>query len=169
MLRDLASSSAADADIVNHVRSGDLIPVEALKRLLKDRINDKTQHGCRKVLVDGFPRRLDQAAAVEEQVSIHMWLIVCLIANDLQIGPPALVLFFHCPEEIAEQRFLTRNLLGRETDDRKTFRKRYQEFTKLNPVIVEAYQRRGILLEVGSLRNMCCTSDEWLDQYRWRN
>jgi adenylate kinase family enzyme len=66
----------------------------------------------------------------------------------LQIGNPLLVLFFDCPKDTAQRRFLTRRLAGREGDDERTFQKRYQEFTKLNPEIAEMYRRRGILLEV---------------------
>jgi adenylate kinase family enzyme len=58
------------------------------------------------------------------------------------------VLFFKCPEKTTEQRFLTRNLAGRESDNISVFRKRYEEFERLNSDIVKEYRTRGILLEV---------------------
>lgn len=68
--------------------------------------------------------------------------------NAGQVGNPKLVLLFDCPESIAEKRFLTRKLPGRETDDIQTFRKRYHEFRRLNPGIVASYEKKGILLKV---------------------
>jgi adenylate kinase family enzyme len=52
---------------------------------------------------------------------------------------------------VAEKRFLTRKISGRESDDGRTFMKRYQEFTQLNPGIVDNYRTRGILLAVRSM------------------
>ena len=80
-----------------------------------------------------------------------------------------LVLFFDCPEKVAEQRFLTRKLTGRETDDGQTFRKRYQEFTELNSNIVENYQTKDILLKVRlvSYGSRLYTNTR-TDRYKWR-
>jgi adenylate kinase family enzyme len=58
------------------------------------------------------------------------------------------VLFFKCPEKTAEQRFLARNLAGRESDNISVSRKRYEEFERLNSEIVKEYRTKGILLEV---------------------
>jgi hypothetical protein len=38
----------------------------------------------------------------------------------------------HCPKEIAKQRYLTRNLKGREADDEVMFEKRYEEYMQEN-------------------------------------
>lgn len=80
-----------------------------------------------------------------------------------------LVLFFDCPEKVAEQRFLTRKLTGRETDDGQKFRKRYQEFTELNSDIVENYQTKDILLKVRlvSYGSRLYTNTR-TDRYKWR-
>ena len=71
LLRGL-TSSCTDIDIVNSVQSGELVPVEALAPILKSHIEKETQDGQRKLLVDGFPRRLDQATPIEELVSSTM-------------------------------------------------------------------------------------------------
>ncbi|PVH91016.1 P-loop containing nucleoside triphosphate hydrolase protein, partial [Periconia macrospinosa] len=136
LLRGIMSSPNTDMSIINKVQNGELVPVEVLAPILKTQIDKEKQNKWRKILVDGFPRLLDQVAPVEAMVSPI-------------IGSPVLVLFFDCPEEVAKKRFLTRKLVGREADDDWTFRKRYQEFTKLNPSIVEYYRTRGVLLAVG--------------------
>ncbi|KAF2789849.1 P-loop containing nucleoside triphosphate hydrolase protein [Melanomma pulvis-pyrius CBS 109.77] len=131
LLRDVTSSSNTDVTIIDTVKSGELVPVEVLAPMLKGRVDKGKEDGQMKILLDGFPRRLDQAAPVERL-----------------LRSPTLVLFFDCPEQIAEKRFLTRMLTGREADDEQTFRKRYQEFSRLNPSIVEHYRTRGIVLEI---------------------
>lgn len=73
------------------------------------------------VLVDGFPRSLESAAMV-----------------DARWGVPQAVLFFDCPRELAEARFLKRR---RSADDSvEVFRKRYDEFERLNGGIMEMYK-----------------------------
>ena len=57
-------------------------------------------------------------------------------------------------------------MAGREADDNGTFRKRYREFAKLNPSIVEHYLTRGILVAVSSISNMllsCILMAEQID------
>ncbi|KFY26710.1 hypothetical protein V493_03911 [Pseudogymnoascus sp. VKM F-4281 (FW-2241)] len=61
-----------------------------------------------------------------------------------------LVLFFNCPKEVAKQRYLTRNLEGRETDDEAVFEKRYEEYVQENGVIISQYAGRGLLLEIST-------------------
>jgi adenylate kinase family enzyme len=85
--------------------------------------NTATARGIRSpiVLVDGFPRSLESAASA-----------------DAHWGPPFRVLFFDCPRELAEARFLKRR---RSADDSaEVFRKRYDEFERLNGEIMEIYK-----------------------------
>jgi len=72
------------------------------------------------ILVDGFPRSLESAALANAR-----W------------GMPRNVLFFDCPRELAEARFLNRK---RSSDDSaEVFQKRYDEFERLNGEIMEMY------------------------------
>lgn len=68
----------------------------------------------------------------------------------MQIGPPELVLFFDCRKEVAEHRFLTRKIPGRD-DSKELFDRRYREFTEVNPQVVAFYEIRGILIQVRGL------------------
>jgi adenylate kinase family enzyme len=73
------------------------------------------------ILVDGFPRSLESAAMA-----------------DARWGAPQTVLFFDCPRELAEVRFLKRK---RSVDDNvEIFRKRYNEFERLKGEIMEMYK-----------------------------
>jgi adenylate kinase family enzyme len=61
---------------------------------------------------------------------------------------------FNCPKEIAKQRYLTRNLEGREADDEAMFEKRYKEYVEENEEIVREYRERGLLVEVDTGKGM---------------
>lgn len=63
----------------------------------------------------------------------------------LQIGTPALVIFFQCPQETARQRYLSRKLPDRLLDDEKMFVKRFEQFDRENPDILHYYQSAGTL------------------------
>lgn len=72
------------------------------------------------VLVDGFPRSLESAALANAR-----W------------GVPHHVLFFDCPRELAEARFMNRK---RSSDDSvEIFQRRYDEFERLNGEILKMY------------------------------
>jgi len=61
---------------------------------------------------------------------------------------PCLVLFFNCTKEVAKQRFLARNVQGRETDDEALFEMRYEEYVLENEHIEREYRERGVLVEI---------------------
>ncbi|KAK3903282.1 hypothetical protein C8A05DRAFT_43445 [Staphylotrichum tortipilum] len=115
LLRENAASSAA---IGWHVKNGALLPTEFLFPLLRETVCDSPA-GC-PIVLDGFPRRLDQALAFERV-----------------FGEPALVLFFQCPREVACQRVVNR--AGRPADNSEGFGKRYKEYLELNPDVLDHY------------------------------
>lgn len=85
------------------------------------------------VLIDGFPRSLESASLA-----------------DTRWGAPQVVLFFDCPRELAEARFLNRK---RSSDDSvEIFRMRYDEFEKLNGEIMEIYS--DIIVRVNTTTEM---------------
>lgn len=93
-----------------------------------------------------------------------------------QFGEPKLVLLFDCPKDIAKQRYLTRNLKGREADDEAMFEKRYEEYLRQNAEIEGEYMDRGCMMVVDtssktdqSLRKLCEAlreNEKWMDVIR---
>lgn len=74
VLRNLVSSSDTDMDIINSVQRGELISVEAIASILKSQIDKEKGNGRKVIVLDGFPRKLDQAAPVESLVSMDLVL-----------------------------------------------------------------------------------------------
>ena len=64
----------------------------------------------------------------------------------MQIGLPTMVLWFDCPRETAEARFLNRRREG--GDDRVMFAKRYAEFEANNPLIANRYASKLKIVSV---------------------
>lgn len=51
------------------------MPVKALMPILKSHIDEEVESGRKIILLDGFPRKLDQAAPVEALVSCNLALL----------------------------------------------------------------------------------------------
>ncbi|PTB71160.1 P-loop containing nucleoside triphosphate hydrolase protein [Trichoderma longibrachiatum ATCC 18648] len=125
LLRNVVASPEADETVVGFVKHGELLPTELLFDVLGPHVS-----GGGTIILDGFPRRLDQAEAFEKVFQA-----------------PTLVLFFDCPRHLAEGRVINRKQ-GREGDNLETFKKRYNEFQKLNPPLLERFEKQGKLITV---------------------
>lgn len=93
------------------------------------------------LLLDGFPRDISQIKLTGMSDDDDEK------EEDLEFLQPDLVLFFDCPGEIAQRRYLSRGLPGRDVDVR-IFERRFEEFERLNGEVVEEFEKRGILIRV---------------------
>ncbi|KAH8803479.1 P-loop containing nucleoside triphosphate hydrolase protein [Xylogone sp. PMI_703] len=121
--------------LASKVAKQELLSAEVLVPILRNEFEELQlrKPGTRVILVDGFPRDLSQQRGFEEA-----------------IGEPILVLYFNCPKEIAKQRYLTRNLKGREADDEPMFEKRCAEYMGRNKDIISGYRERRLLIEINT-------------------
>lgn len=154
LLRQVVASPDADKTVVEYVRRGELVTTSLLFQILKPHIE---QRGT--IILDGFPRRLDQAKEFETRVNEPRPRICALdtLLICYQFQLPVLVLFFDCPKDLAEKRVINRKQ-GREGDNVETFRKRHDEFLELNPPLVRHYEQMGKLITVS---NRACHSYKW--------
>lgn len=83
--------------------------------------------------------------------------------EDLESLQPDFVLFFDCPGEIAQKRYLSRGIPGRDVDVR-IFERRFEEFERLNGEVVEEFEKRGILIRVSQ---STCGMGGWMG-WIWR-
>lgn len=101
------------------------------------------------LLLDGFPRDISQIKLTGMSDDDDEK------EEELEFLQPDLVLFFDCPGEIAQRRYLSRGLPGRDVDVR-IFERRLEEFERLNGEVVEEFEKRGILIRVSFFRGGMC-------------
>jgi adenylate kinase family enzyme len=142
LLRDeVQSGSALGQECHAIMKEGKLVPQEVIIRLLREAMERavaaaESAGGALpvNVLIDGFPRALDQAGMFER--------LICA---------PELVLFFDCPEDVMEARLLKRGeSSGRADDNAETIRKRFHTFVQQSLPVVAAYERRGLAARVSA-------------------
>ncbi|KAK3995487.1 adenylate kinase-domain-containing protein [Cladorrhinum sp. PSN332] len=121
------------------IKNGDIVPMEVtvalLENAMKDTISsDKSSSTKARFLIDGFPRKMDQAFKFEE--------VVC---------PARLVLFYDCPEDTMEERLLERGKTsGRADDNAESIRKRFKTFVETSMPVVNHYEKEGRVIKVDS-------------------
>ncbi|KAK4520947.1 uncharacterized protein ATC70_006831 [Mucor velutinosus] len=113
--------------INNYIKDGLIVPMEVTIALLEQAMKEAMKEGKgSRFLIDGFPRKMDQAIKFEEVVV-----------------PSKLVLFFECPEEVMLKRLLKRGEnSGRVDDNIESIRKRFVVFTETSMPVVEAYEKQ---------------------------
>ncbi len=123
--------------IRDYIKNGAIVPMEvtiallenAMRAAIADSPKTELHH---KFLIDGFPRKMDQALKFEE--------IVC---------PARLVLFYDCPEAEMERRLLERGKTsGRADDNAESIRKRFRTFVETSMPVVDHYAGGGRVVKV---------------------
>eukprot|EP00200_Dunaliella_tertiolecta_P017710 CAMPEP_0202422792 /NCGR_PEP_ID=MMETSP1128-20130828/51042_1 /ASSEMBLY_ACC=CAM_ASM_000463 /TAXON_ID=3047 /ORGANISM="Dunaliella tertiolecta, Strain CCMP1320" /LENGTH=515 /DNA_ID=CAMNT_0049030867 /DNA_START=35 /DNA_END=1582 /DNA_ORIENTATION=- len=127
LLRAEAKSGSETGELIESIiKEGKLVPVEVTIGLLKAAM-EKYREGMKMVLIDGFPRALDQADRFENDISL-----------------PTAVLFFECPEEEMEKRLLKRGeTSGRSDDNAEAIRKRFKTFVEESLPVKGHYEGKG--------------------------
>jgi len=125
------------------IREGTIVPMEVTVKLLKNAMSAAMAEGSKgegwssghgRFLIDGFPRKMDQAIKFEEEV--------CLAS---------LVLFFSTTEEVMLARLLERGKTsGREDDNVESIKKRFHTYHEQTMPVIEHYRKLGKVAEVDS-------------------
>lgn len=126
--------------IKTYIREGKIVPMEITVALLSNAMADALATGQQpgqadtkaRFLIDGFPRKLDQAHFFEETVC-----------------PSELTLFLNCPEEVMETRLLKRGeTSGRDDDNAESIRKRFRVFVETSMPVVTAFAEQDKVVSV---------------------
>jgi UMP-CMP kinase len=123
--------------IKEYIREGKIVPLEVTVKLLENAMkavlaDKKTTKG--RFLIDGFPRKLDQAHAFEKQVC-----------------PAKMVLFYDCPEDELESRLLNRGKTsGRADDNIESIKKRFRTFVETSMPVVDYYEAKGQVARINA-------------------
>ncbi|KAI5780510.1 uridylate kinase [Geopyxis carbonaria] len=119
--------------IKTYIQEGKIVPMEVTVALLENAMRDAilTQNKS-KFLIDGFPRKLDQAYKFEEDVCVSSF-----------------TLFFDCPEEVMLKRLLKRGeTSGRIDDNIESIKKRFRTFVETSKPVVDYYRKSGKVIDV---------------------
>lgn len=125
--------------IKDYIKEGQIVPMEVTVQLLENAMTDaikeqesKKGSGKPKFLIDGFPRKLDQAVRFEGTVC-----------------EAKCILFFDCPEEEMQKRLLKRGeTSGRTDDNMDSIKKRFKVFVETSMPVVTSYEKEGKVIRV---------------------
>ncbi|KAF4309410.1 bifunctional uridylate/adenylate kinase [Botryosphaeria dothidea] len=119
--------------IKEYIREGKIVPMEVTIQLLENAMKAAiATENKKKFLIDGFPRKLDQAHAFENSVC-----------------PAQFTLFFDCPESVMEERLLNRGKTsGRSDDNIDSIRKRFKTFVETSMPVVDEFESQGRVVKV---------------------
>jgi adenylate kinase len=116
---------------------GDLVPDDVIVGLLREVFG--SPQASQGVMMDGFPRTVAQAEAVDRLLS----------ERTRQVDT---VLFFDVPDEELMKRIAGRaKAEGRADDNPESFRQRLVVYRRQTQPLVDFYRKRGILVEIQSV------------------
>ncbi|CAK5279553.1 unnamed protein product [Mycena citricolor] len=125
------------------IKEGSIVPMEVTVKLLQNamqaalaeaRTGEGWINGKGRFLIDGFPRKMDQAVKFEEDVC-----------------PATAVLFFSTTEEVMLERLLERGKTsGREDDNAESIKKRFRTYTETTMPVIKHYEALGKVAEIDS-------------------
>ncbi|KAI0143591.1 adenylate kinase-domain-containing protein [Xylariaceae sp. FL1272] len=119
--------------IKDYIKNGLIVPMEVTIALLENAMRSAMGSSNRgKFLIDGFPRKFDQAVKFEEAVCEAKF-----------------VLFYDVPEEEMERRLLERGKTsGRSDDNAESIRKRFRTFIETSMPVVEYYEKQDKVVRI---------------------
>jgi UMP-CMP kinase len=119
--------------IRTYIKEGQIVPMEVTIKLLENAMTSTIEkNGNRKFLIDGFPRKMDQAVEFEGQVVKSVF-----------------TLFFDTSEETMRKRLLKRGeTSGRADDNEESIKKRFRTFVETSMPVVEAFEKDGRLVKI---------------------
>ncbi|KAI0566029.1 adenylate kinase [Gracilaria domingensis] len=119
--------------VADTMQRGDIVPGHVTMGLLRDELQ-KLAGTCDGVLIDGFPRAMDQAEEFERVIATCEF-----------------VLFINCSTTVMVERLLKRaTTSGRSDDAEEVVRKRLKTFENKTMPVVEHYRNKGMLYVIES-------------------
>ena len=110
------------------MKSGQLVPVDEMLAILKD-IIDKKIESSNGILLDGYPRELDQAIKFEQQVA-----------------PCTLVIYLECTDDLMTERLLERaKSSGRVDDNEETIKIRLKTFHQHTDLLLDHFKDKNLV------------------------
>jgi len=135
---EIASGSSNGEMITTMIKEGKIVPSEVTVGLLQAAMD---KNSAKKFLIDGFPRNHENNATWVKKVESKVHL--------------AFVLMLDCPEEVMEQRLVSRgSTSGRSDDNVQTIKKRFRTYLHETKPVLDHYQELGKLRKINSDRSV---------------
>ena len=129
---EVAAGSDVGKKIDGMMKEGIIVPLEIVLKALKNKLDSLPKDKL--VLIDGFPREMEQAIQFEKT-----------------IGQVRGAFFFDCSEKVMEQRLLKRGeTSGRADDNAETIRKRFHTFQQQSLPVAGYFEKSGRLFRISS-------------------
>lgn len=123
--------------IKDYIKDGEIVPMEVTVKLIENAMSrklDAKDHSGR-FLIDGFPRKMDQATYFEESVC-----------------PSRCTLFLDCPEDEMRKRLLNRGKTsGRSDDNEESIVKRFRTFVETSMPVVKHFEEDDKVVKVSAV------------------
>ena len=124
-------------EIKDYIKEGKIVPMETTVQLIENAMKSKLkQKGSDKgrFLIDGFPRKMDQAIYFENNVC-----------------PSTCTLFLDCPEDVMKERLLNRGKTsGRSDDNEEAIVKRFKTFVETSMPVVDHFEKENKVIKVSA-------------------
>lgn len=123
--------------IKDYIKDGLIVPMEVTVKLLENAMQaelDSNKNHSARFLIDGFPRKMDQAVFFEQSVCSSR----CTI-------------FLDCPEEVMRERLLNRGKTsGRADDNEESIVKRFKTFVETSMPVVDMFEKEDKVINVSA-------------------
>ncbi|KAI9890534.1 MAG: hypothetical protein M1814_003874 [Vezdaea aestivalis] len=133
--------------IKDYIKNGTIVPMEitvallegAMRRVLQEQeqAGKKGEAESGRFLIDGFPRKMDQAVAFEYKVCHSKF-----------------TLFYDCPFETLQERLLERGKTsGRSDDNMESITKRFKTFVETSMPVVDYFEQDDKVVKIDATKS----------------
>ena len=127
---EVARGSEIGREADRIMRAGDLVPDDLIIRIVQGILRDPDVSS--EVLLDGFPRTIEQAKALDQMLAQEGHKVDFVIA-------------FKVPEDVLIERLLHRaEVEGRADDTREAITERMHEYRHLTAAVLDHYRKAGV-------------------------
>jgi len=121
--------------IKDYIKDGEIVPMDVTVKLIKNAMQRQLDSGeakDKRFLIDGFPRKMDQAEFFEQTVC-----------------PSSCTVFLDCPEDVMNERLLNRGKTsGRADDNAESIKKRFKTFVETSMPVVDHFKKEDKVIEI---------------------
>ena len=139
-LREEKESGSKDAELINdYIKKGLIVPGEITINLLLKKIRFYEAQGQKKIIIDGFPRSMENLEGwnklVGDKVHLHF------------------ILLLECSEEVMTERCLQRGKTsGRVDDNPESLVKRFKTHMETSMPVINLFDEKGMVKRINANR-----------------